>query len=78
MGEPEIAKKEPAVMELEAGTYNWCSCGKSKNQPMCDGAHQGSEFTPVEFKIEAKKEVALCQCKRTKNPPFCDGAHTKL
>ncbi|CAN1212501.1 hypothetical protein TUMEXPCC7403_20000 [Tumidithrix helvetica PCC 7403] len=78
MSEPHIAAKRPAVLELEANTYYWCSCGQSKNQPFCDGGHQGSEFTPLAFEIDKTKRVALCQCKYTESPPFCDGAHSKL
>ncbi len=78
MSEPTIAAKEPVVLELEPGTYYWCSCGRSKNQPYCDGAHEGTEFTPLEFTIAEKKQVALCQCKRTGNAPYCDGAHESL
>lgn len=78
MAEATVADKVPAVLELEPGTYHWCRCGRSKNQPYCDGAHQGTEFTPMEFTIDEKKEVALCQCKQTGTAPFCDGAHKKL
>jgi len=78
MGEPKIADKKPAVMNLKPGDYHWCACGLSKGQPFCDGSHKGTDFTPVEFKIEKEEEVALCNCKRTASPPFCDGAHTKL
>jgi len=78
MNEAVIAAKEPAVLELEPGTYYWCACGKSANQPFCDGSHEGSEFTPKEFEISEKKTVALCQCKHSKNPPFCDGSHAEL
>ncbi|RLL51581.1 CDGSH iron-sulfur domain-containing protein [Mariprofundus sp. EBB-1] len=78
MSEATIAAKEPAVLELEAGTYYWCSCGKSANQPFCDGSHKGTTFTPEVIEITEKKTVALCQCKQTKNPPFCDGSHNNL
>ena len=78
MSEPETPFKAPAVLELEPGTYWWCACGRSKDQPWCDGSHEGSEFTPVEVKIEEKKRVAMCQCKRTGRSPFCDGTHAKL
>ncbi|PIQ85000.1 MAG: cytochrome C551 [Candidatus Omnitrophica bacterium CG11_big_fil_rev_8_21_14_0_20_45_26] len=78
MSDPLIADKKPAVLELEAGTYAWCRCGHSKNQPYCDGSHRGTGLTPLIFKIEAKKRAALCQCKHTQNPPFCDGTHSKL
>jgi len=67
----------PIMMELEPGTYYWCSCGKSKKLPLCDGAHKGSERVPVEFKITEKKKYALCSCQRTKTPPFCDGTHAR-
>ena len=79
MSEPVIADKKPAVLDLAAGSYWWCRCGRSKKQPFCDGAHkQGTDFTPLEFKLDQPKRVALCQCKHTGNAPFCDGMHTKL
>lgn len=78
MTQPVIADNKPVVMDLEAGTYYWCSCGQSKNQPFCDGAHKGTGFTPIAFEITDKQSVALCNCKHTHNPPFCDGAHTQL
>lgn len=78
MGDPKIAEKRPAVLELEAGTYYWCQCGESQNQPYCDGSHKGTEFSPVEFRLDEKKKLALCQCKQTKNAPFCDGTHSGL
>jgi len=78
MDEPTIAATEPAVLELEAGAYYWCACGKSANQPFCDGSHEGTAFTPQAFEITEKQTVALCQCKHTKNPPFCDGSHADL
>ena len=78
MADPKIADTRPSVLELEAGTYYYCTCGESQNQPFCDGSHSGTEFSPQEFNVEDKKRCALCQCKRTGNAPFCDGAHAKL
>ena len=78
MEKPKIAEKSPAALNLEQGTYFWCACGKSKNQPFCDGSHKGSGIFPVQFKIDTKKEVYLCRCKQTKNKPFCDGSHNTL
>jgi len=78
MAEPKIAKKAPFVMDMKAGTYAWCSCGHSNNQPFCDGSHQGTEFTPMMVKIEEDKKVAWCGCKHSNTKPFCDGSHTKL
>lgn len=78
MENPKIAAKFPAALSLEPGNYFWCACGKSKNQPFCDGSHQGSGIIPTQFKIDVKKEVFLCQCKQSKNKPFCDGSHKSL
>ena len=78
MSEPVIAQKSPYVLELDAGDYWWCSCGRSTNQPFCNGAHKDTDFEPVKFTLTEKKTVALCGCKHTQTPPYCDGAHNKL
>ncbi len=78
MSEPVIAQRKPYVMELEAGEYWWCACGRSKDQPFCDGSHKGTDFEPVRFELKEKTKVWLCGCKHTADPPFCDGAHKKL
>lgn len=76
--DPVIADTKPCSMELDAGTYWWCSCGRSKSQPFCDGSHKGTGFEPVELVIDEKKEVWLCACKHSATPPYCDGSHKKL
>jgi CDGSH-type Zn-finger protein len=78
VNKPTISGVLPTVMELDAGTHYWCSCGQSSNQPFCDGSHQGSAFQPVVFTLEKKKKVALCNCKFTASAPFCNGAHQAL
>lgn len=78
MAEPKVAQDKPFVMEVEPGTYAWCACGESDNQPYCDGSHKGSDFKPVIEKVEETKRVAWCGCKHTDNSPFCDGTHTDL
>ena len=78
MSEAKIAQKSPYVVDLEPGKYAWCACGRSNNQPYCDGSHKGTGFAPVIIEITAKKKVAFCGCKHTANPPYCDGTHKSL
>lgn len=77
--EPVIAQKSPYATDVTAGeTYYWCACGRSANQPFCDGSHQGTGFEPVAFTAEKTETVYLCGCKRTGSKPFCDGTHSTL
>jgi len=79
MSHPVVAGEFPKAIELKKGEeYHWCSCGRSKNQPFCDGSHRNTGFTPLAFKAESSGEAYLCMCKHTKNPPFCDGSHKSL
>lgn len=79
MSDPVIAQKSPYAVEVEAGkSYWWCSCGKSKSQPFCDGSHKGSEFSPVEYKAEKSGTVYFCGCKHSQNGALCDGSHSSL
>ena len=79
MSDPEIAQRAPYPMDLEPGDYWWCACGRSRNQPFCDGSHKGSEFTPMKFTVpEGSKKLWMCGCKRSADKPYCDGTHNKL
>lgn len=78
MAEPDCPQKFSYAVDLEAGDYWWCSCGKSKNQPFCDGSHKYTDFEPVKFTIAESTKVWLCGCKRTEDQPFCDGSHKQL
>jgi CDGSH-type Zn-finger protein len=78
MADPVIGGRAPLVMNLQAGTYFWCACGRSKNQPFCDGSHKGTGIEPVEFAVPAEKRCSLCTCKLTRNRPMCDGSHKSL
>jgi len=42
-----MSDEHPIMLDLEPGTYYWCSCGKTKNQPFCDGSHEGTSFLPT-------------------------------
>jgi len=66
----------PAAIELEAGTYHACTCGKSEKFPLCDyAAHKGTGFIPQKFEVAEKQTVYLCRCGKSKNAPYCDGSH---
>lgn len=76
---PIIAQTSPIPVEVEAGkTYFWCSCGKSANQPFCDGSHKDTSFNPVKWEATETKKVFFCGCKHSENMPLCDGSHAKL
>ena len=83
MVEPNISQKTPYEVSLKPGKHLWCGCGLSKTEPLCDGAHKGTElpkagFGPKVVKIEEETTVHLCGCKHTKTPPMCDGSHKDL
>lgn len=79
MSEPVIVQKAPFSIEVEAGkNYFWCSCGQSKNQPFCDGAHKGSDFAPTKYAAEKAGKVFFCGCKKSTRGALCDGTHNKL
>ncbi len=79
MDKPIVAAKSSVGVELEAGkTYYFCTCGKSENQPFCDGGHKGTNFSPEAFTAEKDGKAFLCQCKNSGNGPFCDGSHKKV
>jgi len=79
MTKPKIADTRPIPVELKGGeTVYWCACGRSANQPFCDGAHQGTGIEPLAFTPEKYDKYFLCQCKRTQQPPLCDGSHKQI
>ena len=79
MSKPIIAAVSPKKVTLEQGQeYYFCACGRSKNQPFCDGSHAGTDFKPKAFTAEESGDAYLCQCKHTANAPFCDGSHKQF
>ena len=79
MPTPEIAARTPFAINVEKGKdYYWCSCGKSKSQPFCDGSHKGSEFAPTKYSADESKTVYFCGCKQSDNGALCDSSHKSL
>jgi thiamine pyrophosphate-dependent acetolactate synthase large subunit-like protein/nitrite reductase/ring-hydroxylating ferredoxin subunit/CDGSH-type Zn-finger protein len=79
MADPYIADTRPKPIEMKAGeTVWWCTCGRSSSQPFCDGSHQGTGFSPMEYTAAQDGKVFFCQCKRTGQAPLCDGSHKHI
>ena len=77
--DPIIAGRQPETVTLTKGDeYVWCACGRSRNQPFCDGSHAGTGFQPVSFRATESGDAALCMCKHTHGAPYCDGTHATL
>lgn len=67
----------PCPVEVTAGKrYAWCACGRSQQQPFCDGSHKGSGVEPVEYLAGRNKIVFFCTCRKSKTAPVCDGTHS--
>jgi glutamate synthase domain-containing protein 2/CDGSH-type Zn-finger protein len=79
MANPIIADNKPAKVNLSKGQeYHFCTCGRSRSQPFCDGSHAGTGFTPRVIVSDEDQEAYLCACKHTNNAPFCDGTHARF
>ena len=73
------ASDTPFATPVEQGKDDyWCSCGKSKAQPFCDGSHKADGvFTPVKYTATETTTVYFCGCKASGNGALCDGSHKK-
>ena len=79
MSNPTIADNKPVKVTLSKGQeYHFCTCGKSKSQPFCDGSHVGTSFNPRVIVSDEDGDAYLCACKHTGNTPFCDGTHKQF
>ncbi len=77
MTDPIATQNHPYALELEAGDYWYCACGRSAQQPFCDGSHQGTDLSPIKFTLAEKGRVWLCGCRRSAQLPHCDGSHKR-
>jgi len=76
---PVVANNKPVKVTLAKGeAYAFCTCGRSSQQPFCDGSHVGTDFKPQQLVAEEAGDVYLCQCKHSSNLPFCDGSHKQF
>lgn len=79
MKNPIVADNKPVKVNFSKGQeYHFCTCGRSKSQPMCDGSHAGTTFTPKVIVADEDGDAFLCACKHTRNTPFCDGSHKQF
>ena len=79
MNKPIVSGNSPKKVMLDKDKrYFFCVCGRSENQPFCDGSHRGTSFTPKPFTAEKEGDAWLCCCKHTSNAPYCDGSHKQF
>ena len=79
MSNPVVADNKPVKVNLSKGQeYHFCTCGRSKSQPFCDGSHAGTSFKPRVIVADEDGEAWLCACKHTGNTPYCDGSHKQF
>ncbi len=75
---PDGTKLQPYFVNLVPGNYHWCACGRSKNQPFCDGSHKWTQQAPEGFTVGESQMLVLCGCKMSKTGHLCDGTHLNL
>jgi glutamate synthase domain-containing protein 2/CDGSH-type Zn-finger protein len=79
MKNPVVADNKPVKVHLTRGQeYHFCTCGRSRSQPFCDGSHTGTPFTPKVIVASEDGAAYLCACKHTRNAPYCDGSHKQF
>lgn len=79
MSEAVVAQRSPFGVEVEENKeYWWCACGRSQEQPFCDGSHKGTGLSPVQYAATESDTVWFCGCKYTNDVPVCDGSHKNV
>ncbi len=78
---PDTRVRAPVEADVEAGkVYWWCVCGRSQDQPFCDGSHKGTGLAPLRYQATDSGKKLFCACKRTAQAPLCalPGARVRL
>ncbi|HAG16309.1 MAG TPA: glutamate synthase, partial [Bacteroidales bacterium] len=53
-------------MMMQAGKYNYCACGRTENNPFCDGSHyESTDIKPILVVFELQQEVKWCDCRNS-------------
>jgi len=79
MRNPIVSDNKPKKVTLKKDEeYYFCVCGRSQQQPFCDGAHAGTSFRPKAFTAEEDGDAYLCVCKHSGAAPSCDGSHAQF
>jgi len=78
MAEAHVAPEIPYAIELAPGDY-WCAAaGGSKSQPLCDGTHKTTEFTPVKLPSTKAEKVWLVRLQAHAQPAVLRRNHKTL
>ena len=51
--------KQFTKVRLEKGTYYICACGRTLNQPNCDGSHAGTGIQPLVLELDQPKILEI-------------------
>ena len=70
------ADKKPFKVSVKKyHLYKWCGCGKSHNQPFCDGTHSNFYMKnkvkggPVTYIAPEDRDIWFCNCKQVSSYP---------
>lgn len=69
-------RRAPYEFKVKAGVkYEFCTCGVSKVQPICDHSNHPGGLEPTVMVFENDEVVQICGCGKTKTSALCDGSH---